>query len=66
MSDLIGKRVEFKVYERRRSLGRARDHYELHSGNVKELRGDTVIIEGGKGDKYNRQINEISILEAGR
>jgi hypothetical protein len=66
MSDLIGKRVQFRVLERRRSLGRAKDHCEVYFGNVVEARGDIVIIEGEKGAKYNRQINEIAVLEAGR
>jgi hypothetical protein len=65
MSELAGKRVQFKTLEYRRSQGQVKEHWENHEGRIRAIRGSAVIIEGEKGALYNRPLNEIAILEVG-
>lgn len=70
MSDIIGKKVEFRILERRRSTGRAKEYIETHMGKVKTVIGDTVIIEGLEegvgGGLHSRPISDIVVLDVGK
>ena len=70
MSDLTGANVEFRVVQKRRSTGRAREYIETHVGKVKKVIGNTVVIEGQEkglgGGLHSRPIGEIVVLDVGK
>jgi hypothetical protein len=66
MSELIGRKVEFKILELRKNKGRSRECRENQIGTIKKVINTAVIIEGKQGGLYNRPIDKITILEPGR
>jgi hypothetical protein len=64
--ELIGRKVAFHILMNGKIGGRARPYLKPDIGTVKEVHRSVVIIEGSKGQLYNRPVDKITILEAGR
>jgi len=64
--ELVGRRVAFQILINGKKGGRARPYLMYDIGTVKEVRNSAVIIEGNRGQLYNRPVDKITLLEAGR
>lgn len=62
---LIGREVAFQILINRKICARSRPYLQSHIGKVKEVIGSVVIIEGSRGELYNRPVDQVNILEAG-
>ncbi|CAG1769983.1 hypothetical protein BAC3_00699 [uncultured bacterium] len=63
--ELIGRQVVFQILIIGKTMGRARPYLEYRIGKVKEVHSSLVVIEGSRGELYNRPVDKISLLEAG-
>jgi hypothetical protein len=64
--ELVGRKVAFHILINGKKGGRARPYLMYDIGTVKEVRSSVVIIEGSRGQLYNRPVDKITLLEVGR
>lgn len=65
-ADLVGRKVSFQILIIGKTRGRARPYFETRIGNVKEVQSSLVVIEGSRGELYNRPIDKVTLLGSER